>query len=497
MVVADDALAGASTDKLSGNALASEAGVAARFKTPSESILSVAPSTVTGNTSNTLRRPLRPSACFRIDDLRFEFDSSFIKPDAAEEFALLASLRSPTATGEAALLLSVFGHADPSGADDYNKTLAGRRATAVYGLLVRDAALWEELYSQPFHGDTWGVKQIQIILRELQDGSSSTLSGFLDQPTTAAVKAFQRDVGLQQSGFPGTDTRKQLFLQYMDAICRDGSGPFRYAPEDFLSRGASPDGKADRQGCSEFNPISIFSKSEAKEFEKPQNKAARDAENLSNRRVVVYMFSPSLPITPSSWPCPTVKEGVGGCKAQFFPDGDARRNPQDVARQYLRGGRTMACKFYDRIARASPCEAVRQNIVIFLLGEDGKPSKNAPYRLTTGTQVREGVSDEDGRIIEPPVLAALTCEIEWGVSDDDGTGPILPNYAEVFLNASSENADAELVKRQLANLGFKSDLDRENRRAFRDDYQQADDSDSAVNAAHQTGRPKAKRTILT
>jgi hypothetical protein len=494
-VAENDALAGASTDKLSGDALASEAGVVARFKTPSESIFSVAPSTATGNTSNSLRKPLRPSACFRIDDLRFDFDSSFIKPDAAEEFALLASVRSPTATGEAALLLSVFGHADPSGADDYNKTLAGRRATAVYGLLVRDAALWEELYSQPFHGDSWGIKQIQLMLRALQEGSA-TLSGFLDQPTTAAVKTFQRDAGLQQSGFPGTDTRKRLFLRYMDAICRDDSGPFSYTPQDFLSRGTSPDGKADRQGCGEFNPISIFSKADAKKFEKAQNKAERDAENLSNRRVVVYMFSPSLPIVPSSWPCPTVAEGTAKCKAQFYPDADTRRNPQDLPRQYLRAGRTMACKFYDRIARASPCEAVRQNIIIFLLGEDGQPCKNAPYRLTAGSQVREGVSDKDGRIIEPQVLAALTCEIEWGVSDDDGTGPILPNYAEIFLNASSENADAELAKRQLANLGFKSDLDRENRRAFRDDYQQADDSDAAVNAAHQTGRPKAKRTIL-
>ena len=79
-----------STDKLSADALASEAGVVARFKSPGESVFSVSPTASSG--FNTLRRPLRPSACWRIDDLRFDFDSSFIKPDAAKEFALLALL---------------------------------------------------------------------------------------------------------------------------------------------------------------------------------------------------------------------------------------------------------------------------------------------------------------------------------------------------------------------------------------------------------------------
>lgn len=482
-----------STDNLSAAALATQAGIVARFKSVAESSFSVAPTT--GSALNTLRKPFRPTACWRIDDLRFDFDSSFIQPDAVEEFALLAGMRSPEASGDAALLLSVFGHADPSGADDYNKTLAGRRATAVYGLLVRDADLWEELYSKPFGGDTWSIKQAQLMLRALPLGNA-TLSGFLDQPTTAAVKLFQKQVGLAQSGFPGADTRKLLFLEYMDRVCRTDSGPFRYKPEDFLSRGASSDGKADRQGCGEFNPILVFSKEQAKEFEKPAKKAARDAENLSNRRVVVYLFSPKLPIEPATWPCPTVKEGSSGCKAQFYPDGDARRNPQELPRQYLRGGRTMACKFYDRIARGSPCEAVRQNIVLFLLGEDGQPSRNAPYRLTSGAQVREGTTDGDGRIIENEILATASCEIEWGVSNDDKSGPILSNFAEVLLNASNSTPGADRTRLQLSNLGFQSDIEAENLQAFKDDYQEAEANAEIIDDAHQSGRPKAQRTIL-
>lgn len=483
-----------STDKLSADALASEAGVVARFKSPGESVFSVSPTASSG--FNTLRRPLRPSACWRIDDLRFDFDSSFIKPDAAKEFALLASLRSPTATGEAALLLSVFGHADPTGEDDYNKTLSGRRATAVYALLVRDAALWEELYSQPFRGDAWSTKHIQIMLRALEKGKA-TLSGQLDQPTTEAIKLFQREVGLSPSGFPGTDTRKQLFLQYMDALCRDANAPFRYTPEDFVSRGASADGKADRQGCSELNPIFVVSQEQAKEFEKPANKAARDLENLSNRRVVVYMFSPKLQLSPANWPCPTVKEGIGGCKAQLFPDADKRRNPQELPRQYLHGGRTFGCKFYDRLVRGSPCEAVRQNLVIFLLDHEGQPSFDAPYRLKTGSQVLEGTTDAKGRIVEHDVLASVLCEVEWGVPNDDRQERILPNYARFFLNATgSPEKDPDLTRRQLANLAYRSEFDIENRQAFEDDYQR-DATDDAIDAVHRNGIPRPKASVPT
>ena len=92
----------------------------------------VAP-TISGR-MNTIRPSLRPHACWRMDDLRFDFDSSFILPTATREFALLARTRPPSSgeTGESAaatgLLMSVFGHADPTGSDDYNKVLSCRRA---------------------------------------------------------------------------------------------------------------------------------------------------------------------------------------------------------------------------------------------------------------------------------------------------------------------------------------------------------------------------------
>ncbi len=483
--VDDDADAGAAP-----GAQATEAGAAALLPASDSVVFSVAPSA--SSRFNTLRPALRPSACWRIDDARFAFASSFIRPDAAREFALLAGLRAPDASGDAAFRLAVFGHADPTGKDDDNKQLAGRRATAVYGLLVRDTDLWEELYSSPFKNDKWGIASVQIMLRAVgQDGASN--SGVLDRATESALKQYQADNGLPESGSPDSATRKQLFADYMDVICNDGSDPFQYQPADFVSQGASSDGKADRQGCGEFNPVLVFSEERAKENQDPKKQAERDGDNLSNRRVVVYMFSSALPIDVGSWPCPTVKDGVGGCKAQFFSDGDDRRNPQEKQRQYLRNGRTFACKFYDRIARGSPCEGVRQNIVVFLLGEDGSPSKNAPYRLTSGAEVREGKSDEDGRAFEQQVMAGISCEIEWGTADDDGSDPVLPNFAEVLLNTGPDDEDARLPQRQLYNLGYRNTSNRLNRKDFGVEYDDSDTSDDAVEVAHVSGKPKQTR----
>src|ERR1051325_7505839 len=105
---------------------------------------------------NTVRLAIFPVACWRLDDGRFEFDSSFVRPEARLELQLLAELvkRHPGAP------LSVFAHADPSGDDEHNKQLAGRRAIAIYGLLTRDVALWQKLFDGPFGGYNWREKAL-------------------------------------------------------------------------------------------------------------------------------------------------------------------------------------------------------------------------------------------------------------------------------------------------------------------------------------------------
>ena len=85
---------------------------------------------VTGNGRNTVRFRLAPVACWRVDELRFDFDLSFVRPELSLEIEQLWALREEHKNGEYPPL-SLFGHADPTGNNDYNKQLSGRRVLAI------------------------------------------------------------------------------------------------------------------------------------------------------------------------------------------------------------------------------------------------------------------------------------------------------------------------------------------------------------------------------
>ncbi len=304
---------------------------------------------------NTLGERLLPKGCFRMEDVRFEFDSSFIKPDTAEDMPHLADLIDKHTLKQVGSPpkdipppLSIFGHADPVGKEDYNKQLSGRRATAVYAMLVRDVELWEELYSKPLGRDDWGNQSIQTMLAAVghppgEDGK-------------AAIKSFQGEKGLKQDGVAGPKTRKELYRAYMDFLC--GPRLELDKKKNFLAQNQDAGGKGDYQGCSEFNPVLVFSKEEDQRFQKEKDKAERDFENAPNRRVMILLFAPGRRVNPKIWPCPRVKEGTAECKTRFFPDANERRSPQENRRKFEETKNTFACRFYQIITDDSPCEGV-------------------------------------------------------------------------------------------------------------------------------------------
>ena len=104
----------------------SDRGMTVDFPAATENYL-VGPST--GAEQNLLRAGLFPIAG-RLDDPCFPFGSSFVVPEARPEFTELGTLmrEHPGAP------LSLFGHADPVGNEEYNKVLSGRRAKAVYAV---------------------------------------------------------------------------------------------------------------------------------------------------------------------------------------------------------------------------------------------------------------------------------------------------------------------------------------------------------------------------
>jgi len=482
-----------------------DGGIAADHRVQPDVALLVAPTHA--RAFNTVRPLLHPNACCRLDDLRFDFDSSFVLPTGAAEFALLAAKRAPeVGTGPATgLLLSVFGHADPTGEDDYNKTLAGRRASAVYAVLIRDADRWEKLYSNGFGGDVWSLRHVQLMLGAVGNDPGET-DGQLGTRTQTALRDFQQSEGIPSSGAADKATRKALFLAYMDTLCRDASGqPFQYRKQDFLSRGTGADGKADLQGCGEFNPVLVFSEKLGKEFKKPERKADRDAANVTNRRVLIFMFDPKLEIDATKWPCPTVEEGAAGCRKKFWKDGDERRQPKGGQREFLKGGGTFACNFYERLAASSPCEGVRQALRIFLLDGEGKRLAGAPYRLTMGPQIREGISTEQGALIEQSLIIGASCTLEWGVPDPPSNPPAPADAAassappaprpfkfsrEILLSTERESEGDTHLDRQLHNLGFTEDERKRNQAMFKFEYASEAVNSSTIDTAHRQGLEK-------
>jgi hypothetical protein len=295
---------------------------------------------------NTIRLPLVSTACWRLNDLRFDFDSSFVMPAAHGEFVALRKI----IDAHPGSPMSIFGHADPVGNLDYNKQLSGRRAEAIYALLTHDAARWEKLYKKE-----WGSPQIEVILEALAYDPGNTPKRLKE-----AIQAFQRANDLIDDGDAGPLTRAVLFQKYFEFLF-----PRKVEKTEFLHKGMDPGGKGDFQGCGEFNPAMVLSKAEAKKMSEEE----RNAENGVNRRVLILFFKPGTEAHLEKWPCPRVAEGSGDCKKRFWSDADKRSAKQDERRTFADTEDTFSCRFYHRLTESSPCEisAARLMFVEILL----------------------------------------------------------------------------------------------------------------------------------
>jgi hypothetical protein len=416
---------------------------------------------------NTIRSHLVTIGCLKLPGSGFEFDSSFISPNAERRFTKFADLmealrQQDDAQPQRFPPISLFGHADPTGSDDYNKRLAGRRALAVYGLLTRDKKIWNELYNIPFGGDRWGVRSIRKMLSiplkkgekafftgPLESGSSPKEKQQIQTDTNAAVKAYQGARGLPQTGFPGDKTRDTLFGEYMDAIChkRDGQ-PFKLDPAmDFIARHKDKTGlRGDVQGCGDFNEIFLLSK-EQEDLAKNDKtlEAVRNEIYRVDRRVVAYIFKHGTEVDPKHWPCPAAKDGPFGCTLRFWSDFKNRRkrasdqrtfgqnmdlferddngqlvldaDGSPVARPVEETGNTMACRFYHAFAIHSPCERKMEEWIVrfradsakkkepligrrfvVVMGETGDTPAGDP---TAAPAVIRGTTDKKGEIRIP------------------------------------------------------------------------------------------------
>ena len=341
----------------------------------------------TGSEFNTLTAGLIPVACWRVDDIRFAFDSSVVTPGTKTELVQLKALRAAHPGSP----LSIFGHADPVGNDDYNKTLSGRRAIAIFGLLTRDTELWDELYRQPAGNDKWGTPALQMMLDEV-NGPSSGAGGTGSSSADQAAEADKNPA-----------KRKQLFRDYMDKLCGPG---LALGKEDFLARGVDAKGKGDYQGCSEFNPVLIFSQRDQQRFEQAKDKSERNTANAPNRRVMALLFRKGTKVDPTRWPCPRALEGAAACRKRFWSDGESRRTRRlpDAERRFEQTADTFACRFYHRLTTGSPCEDVPPPgtaTLEFVL--DGNDDHKADESAPVTTFARMGLWDH---AFDPPAAGS-------------------------------------------------------------------------------------------
>ena len=429
--------------------------------------LLVAPTTTSEN--NTLGLDLVAVACLSLHDVLFEFDSSFPLPTAADMLKELPGLREKHKSSKGELPpLSIFGHADPVGGDVYNKPLSGRRARAIYGVLTHDLNVWQQLFNEE-----WKSKNGLQFLRDSAGQPDGT-------PLNALMQAYMTKL------FPG-----------------------KLAKSEFLGKGADPKGKADIQGCSDFNPLIILSQDESAHL--PHRK--RNELNQPDRRVVVFLFRPGMIIRPALWPCPTADDpAIAACKKRFFGSpktGEQRIKAGAERRDFTRTADTFACRFYDRVARLSPCERIIRSFRIRLFDNLGLPVKNAPYLASEGTPA-QGTAGPGGDLALANVEVPSTCTVHWS-RPENFKGSVAPGGSpkpedfefslDVFIDVDApESQDAApqdgsptpdpkqiAAQRRLSNLGFDmGDSPEDNIRFFQREF-----------GALETGKLEDVEDVLT
>ncbi|HVX84769.1 MAG TPA: peptidoglycan-binding protein [Phycisphaerae bacterium] len=459
--------------------------------------------------SNTIVPGIFPIACFKLEDIRFDFGSSVVLPEVRDEMPLLAKLIDDhTVIGPAPQQqakvprAAVFGHADPVGEDEFNKALSGRRAAAIYGMLSRRTEVWEDLYentgkfARAVAGDSWGVRSEQIMLNALAppDAQPLEVDGKDGPKTREALKRFQASQGLSQDGSLGPATRKALFKAYMDFLCVNDKGQaFSIdAKEGFLGRNADGGGKVDFQGCGEFNPIFLLMAEENRKFDKSGDHAARDGLNAPNRRVMVLLFRYCAKVKVEKWPCPRAKEDTAGCRKRFWSDGEKRRTSGEERRKFSETEDTFACRFYQRLLTDSPCEGGVEAIQVRLFDLDGRAMAGVDFFAQVGRREQRGQADGNGDITlldielpnrclvrwsrrkapEQPLLDVLAAGVPPELIDRDVVKPpakAAPGAvdadkdfdfeATIFLEVPVETeGNEDAIQRRLNNLGYHFDL---------------------------------------
>lgn len=246
-----------------------------------------------------------------VPGIGFDKNTSFIRPNAADGMKALESRFKEWEKKYPKGKIVVFGHANTD--EKEPKFLSERRGQSAYAFITNDVEAWEALYQK----EKWGLRTLQAILKDLGH-YQGTPDGINGPATRAALKNFQKQAGLPETGKEDSSTRKALFKAYMQ-----GKHDIKLDAIRFRMVSGNP-----WMGCSHFN--------RSKESDDPIPE---------NRRVAFVLINESR-FFPVNFPC---------------KDGDEVACQGQCKKPGKRAVAGTKCRFYDELVREEKQAAAHES----------------------------------------------------------------------------------------------------------------------------------------
>lgn len=381
-----------------------------------------------------------PVAMARLSGANFAPDKCFLLPNAMasvqqmvkfyneNEVAHDASPGAPTNAPKTEVL--IVGHTDTTADPDHNFELSAERAEAFRAYLLDDYEAWLKWFaSAPTQKKLWGAEEEQLMIEALVPPNDCATKGPVlayQEWHNAGSRSPKRPkdwASLKADGKMGSDTRKQLVIDYMN---EDGTT-------------LSPSVRVVCYGAGEMYPL-VEADGDV------DMDATDDTAAQEDRRVEVFFFSKPFGILP---PVPGVAEGAAPKKAIRGKTGQ---------QEYLEWRR--------RAYKMLPCLNRFITLRLYLHDDKHQLMRNATCELNIAGDVRKLVSDGNGCVVTSRVLVPNTCHVRWNPD---------PDYiyeADLDLNFS-DDASGDLREEdeiRLNNLGYRERSFDEAWKAFQDDW---------------------------
>ena len=150
----------------------------------------------------------------RLVGMFFDINLCFLLPDAIPGIRRICEEQASDENDE----LLVVGHTDTDGDASFNDALSLERAEAVAAYLRNDVDAWLPYFEMP-DARRWAYREVQHMLSRVSaEGApyyAGRAHGQLDPATVAAIRRFQRDRGLPETGTGNRPTHRALISAYM------------------------------------------------------------------------------------------------------------------------------------------------------------------------------------------------------------------------------------------------------------------------------------------